>query len=133
MKSLIVGDKPTVARLAERLKRAGSHAEYQRIQCVLIRATLGNLGEEHRHGCGVDPGQHQAVHHAVVRTDGAEGIDVLALQPRAHDRPHVVRCPASSRCAQQAEAAFVLEHQPHRATLLSLAIDLLAYRAAQFF
>jgi transposase len=42
MKSLIVGDKPTVARLAERLKRAGSHAEYQRIQCVLIRATRGS-------------------------------------------------------------------------------------------
>jgi transposase len=42
MKSLIVGDKPTVARLAERLKQAGSHAEYQRIQCVLIRATLGS-------------------------------------------------------------------------------------------
>jgi transposase len=42
MKSLIVGDKPTVARLAERLKRAGGHAEYQRIQCVLIRATLGS-------------------------------------------------------------------------------------------
>ncbi|MCW0209147.1 MAG: winged helix-turn-helix domain-containing protein [Achromobacter sp.] len=42
MKSLIAGDKPTIARLAERLKRAGSHAEYQRIQCVLIRATLGS-------------------------------------------------------------------------------------------
>jgi transposase len=42
MKSLIVGDKPTVTRLAERLKRAGSQAEYQRIQCVLIRATLGS-------------------------------------------------------------------------------------------
>jgi transposase len=42
MKNLIVGDKPTVSRLADRLKRAGSHAEYQRIQCVLIRATLGS-------------------------------------------------------------------------------------------
>ena len=42
MKSLIVGDKPTVERLADRLKRAGSHTEYQRIQCVLIRATLGS-------------------------------------------------------------------------------------------
>jgi transposase len=42
MKSLIVGDKATVNRLAERLKRAESHAEYQRIQCVLIRATLGS-------------------------------------------------------------------------------------------
>lgn len=42
MKSLIVGDKPTVERLAERLKTAASHSEYQRIQCVLIRATLGS-------------------------------------------------------------------------------------------
>ena len=42
MKTLIVSDKPTIARLAERLKRASSHAEYQRIQCVLIRATLGS-------------------------------------------------------------------------------------------
>ena len=39
---MIVGDKPTVARFAERLKRAGSHAEYQRIRCVQIRATLGS-------------------------------------------------------------------------------------------
>lgn len=42
MKSLIVGDKATVARLADRLKRADSQVEYQRIQCVLIRATLGS-------------------------------------------------------------------------------------------
>ena len=46
MKSLIVGDKPTVERLAERLKRADSHSEYQRIQCVLIRATLGSSATE---------------------------------------------------------------------------------------
>lgn len=46
MKSLIVGDKPTVERLAERLKRAESHPEYQRIQCVLIRATLGSSAAE---------------------------------------------------------------------------------------
>ena len=46
MKSLIVGDKPTVERLAERLKRATSHSEYQRIQCVLIRATLGSSAAE---------------------------------------------------------------------------------------
>jgi len=46
MKSLIVGDKSTVARLAERLKQANSHSEYQRIQCVLIRATLGSSAAE---------------------------------------------------------------------------------------
>ena len=46
MKSLIIGDKQTVERLAERLKQAGSHREYQRIQCVLIRATLGSSAGE---------------------------------------------------------------------------------------
>jgi transposase len=42
MKNLISCDKTTIATLADRLKRAKSHAEYQRIQCVLIRATLGS-------------------------------------------------------------------------------------------
>lgn len=42
MKTLIVGDKATVARLADRLKQASTHAEFKRIQCVLIRATLGS-------------------------------------------------------------------------------------------
>lgn len=46
MKSLISADKPTIARLAERLKRANSHSEYQRIQCVLIRATLGSTAAQ---------------------------------------------------------------------------------------
>lgn len=46
MKSLITSDKATVARLAERLKSAESHAQYQRIQCVLIRATLGSSAAE---------------------------------------------------------------------------------------
>ena len=46
MKTLIMGDQATVGRLAERLKRAKSHAEYQRIQCVLIRATLGSSAAE---------------------------------------------------------------------------------------
>lgn len=46
MKNLINGDKATVARLAERLKQANSHSEYQRIQCVLIRATLGSSAAE---------------------------------------------------------------------------------------
>ncbi|MCY4757401.1 winged helix-turn-helix domain-containing protein [Pelomonas aquatica] len=46
MKSLIVSDKATISRLAERLKHAESHAQYQRIQCVLIRATLGSSAVE---------------------------------------------------------------------------------------
>ena len=46
MKTLITGDQATVERLAERLKKASTHAEYQRIQCVLIRATLGSSAAE---------------------------------------------------------------------------------------
>lgn len=46
MKNLVKCDKPTIARLAERLKVAQSHSEYQRIQCVLIRATLGSSASE---------------------------------------------------------------------------------------
>ena len=46
MKTLIVGDKATVARLADRLKRADTQAQYQRIQCVLIRATLGSTAAQ---------------------------------------------------------------------------------------
>ena len=46
MKNLISSDKATIAALADRLKQASSHAEYQRIQCVLIRATLGSTAAE---------------------------------------------------------------------------------------
>lgn len=46
MKTLIPTDKATVERLAERLKQATSHAQYQRIQCVLIRVTLGSSAGE---------------------------------------------------------------------------------------
>ena len=42
MRDLIAHDKPTIARLAERLKQADRHPQFQRIQCVLIRATLGS-------------------------------------------------------------------------------------------
>jgi len=46
MKTVIAGDKPTIERLAERLKKANTHSEYQRIQCVLIRATLGSTAAQ---------------------------------------------------------------------------------------
>ena len=45
----------------------------------LVGMTLGDLSKEHRHHLGVDPGQYETVHHAVVRTDGAEGVQVFAL------------------------------------------------------
>ena len=46
MKSLIAPDAATIDRLAERLKMAHRHSEFQRIQCILIRATLGSSAAE---------------------------------------------------------------------------------------
>ena len=102
-------------------------------QDELVGVALCHLAEEERHRLGADPRQHEAIEHTVVRADGAEGVDVLALQPCADHGPSAARGPAAPRCTQQAEAAFVLEHQTHLASAFSLARDLLAYRAAQFF
>jgi hypothetical protein len=99
----------------------------------LFAVALRHLGKEHGHRLGVDPRQHEAVHHAVVWADGAEGVDVLAFEPCADDGSQGVWRPAAPGRAQQAEAALVLEHQPHLAAMLRLARDLLAYRAAKFF
>jgi transposase len=46
MKSLIGRDKATIDVLAERLKKAEGRPEFQRVQCVLIRATLGSSAQE---------------------------------------------------------------------------------------
>jgi len=44
MKDLIACDKPTIARLAERLKEADSHSQYQRIHKALVPA-LTRVGQ----------------------------------------------------------------------------------------
>jgi transposase len=46
MKKLIAPDRATIHGLAERLKKAKGRPEYQRIQCVLIRATLDSTAAE---------------------------------------------------------------------------------------
>lgn len=46
MKTLIAPDRTTINVLAERLKRSKGRPEFQRIQCVLIRATLGSTASE---------------------------------------------------------------------------------------
>lgn len=62
MKSLIECDEPTIARLAERLKRAQGHSEYQRIQCVLIRATLGSSAAQIAQLLGWSTGTVYVIH-----------------------------------------------------------------------
>jgi transposase len=46
MKKLIATDRKTIEVLAERLKKAKGRPEFQRIQCVLIRITLGSSAAE---------------------------------------------------------------------------------------
>jgi transposase len=83
MKDLIVGDKPTVARLAERLKRAGSRTEYQRIQCVLIRATLGSSAKEIAQLLGWSTATVHVMHSRWAK-EGEAIFDVRARGGRRH-------------------------------------------------
>jgi transposase len=46
MKTLITPDLSTINALADRLKKAKGRPEFQRIQCVLIRATLDSSAAE---------------------------------------------------------------------------------------
>jgi len=78
MKDLIVGDRATVARLADRLKQAGSHGEYQRIQCVLIRATLGSTAAEIAQLLGWSTATVHVIHSRWAR----EGDAVFELRGR---------------------------------------------------
>lgn len=83
MKNLIVGDKPTVARLADRLKRAASRSEYQRIQCVLIRATLGSTAAEIARLLGWSTATVHVLHSRWAR-EGDAVFDVRARGGRHH-------------------------------------------------
>lgn len=83
MKNLIVGDKATVARLAERLKQASSHSEYQRIQCVLIRATLGSSAAQIAQLLGWSTATVHVMHSRWAR-EGEGLFDIRARGGRRH-------------------------------------------------
>lgn len=78
MKGLIFGDKATVARLADRLERAGSHSEYQRIRCVLIRPTLGSSAA----GVAQLRGWSTATVHVIHSRRAKEGDAIFDLRAR---------------------------------------------------
>ena len=82
MKSLITCDKPTVAALAERLKTAASRSEYQRIQCVLIRATLGSTAAEIAQLLGWSTATVHVIHSRWAK----EGEALFELRPRGGRR-----------------------------------------------
>jgi transposase len=71
-----------VARLADRLKQAGSHAEYQRVQCVLIRATLGSSAAQIAQLLGWSPATVHVIHSRWAK----EGDTVFDLRGRGGRR-----------------------------------------------
>lgn len=62
MRTLIAPDRDTIHALAERLKKAKGRPEFQRIQCVLIRATLGSTAAEIAHLLGWSTATVHVIH-----------------------------------------------------------------------
>ena len=83
MKNLISSDKATIAALADRLKRSNSHAEYQRIQCVLIRATLGSTAAEIAQLLGWSTATVHVIHSRWAK-EGDSLFDLRARGGRRH-------------------------------------------------
>lgn len=77
MKTLIGSDKATVNRLAARLRQATTFAQYQRIQCVLIRATLGSTAAQIARLLGWSTGSVHVLHSRWA-SEGEAVFDVRA-------------------------------------------------------
>jgi transposase len=118
MKTLIQGDKATVERLAERLKRAGSPTEYQRIQCVLIRATLGSSAAQIAELLGWSTATVHVMHSRWAK-EGEALFDVRARGGRHHQH-------LSAEQEQQLLAPFVARAEA--GGILSVAEIQQAYR-----
>jgi transposase len=93
-----------VERLAPLLKEAHSKAEYQRVQCVWLRATLGLNSQQIAEALGW---QASSVRHVQARY-GRGGEDAL------RDKPHGGRYHAHLTCEQEQErlAPFLERAQP---------------------
>ena len=108
MKNLIVGDKPTLQGLAERLKRAHSRTEYQRIQCVLIRATLGSTAGEIAQLLGWSVATVHVMHSRYAK-EGEAIFDVRGRGGRHHEYLKTAQEQALlAPFAQRAEAGGML-------------------------
>jgi transposase len=83
MKSLILGDKATVERLAESLKKATSRSQYQRILCVLIRATLDSSAAQIAQLLGWSTATVHVMHSRWAK-EGEASFDVRGRGGRHH-------------------------------------------------
>lgn len=103
MKSLISCDKPTIALLADRLKRADSHVEYQRIQCVLLRATLGCTATQIAQAVGWSTATVHVIHSRWAK----EGESLFDVRRRGGRRNHHL----SAKAEAQVLAPFIAKAQ----------------------
>lgn len=67
MKTLITPDRDTITALAERLKKAEGKPEFQRIQCILLRATLGASAKDIAQVVGWTTGTVRVMHSQYAR------------------------------------------------------------------
>ena len=89
-----------------RLVPSGAIQEHD---AVLVWELGGCLRQEQGHQPGVNPGQDQRGHLAVLGTHGHIGIDVFADDLAANGRPEWEGRPATPAVADPTEPAFVLE------------------------
>lgn len=78
MKNLITDDQAVINALADRLKAAKGRPEFQRIQCVLIRATLGSSAPEIARILGWSPATVHVIHSRWAK----EGEAIFDLKPK---------------------------------------------------
>lgn len=82
MKNLVVPNQAVIDALAEQLKRAKGRPEFQRIQCVLIRATLGSSASEIARILGWS----WATVHVIHSRWAKEGEAIFDLKPKGGRR-----------------------------------------------
>lgn len=75
MKTLIAPDRRTIDSLAERLKKAEGKPEFQRIQCILLRATLGASAKDIAQVVGWTTGTVRVMHSQYAK-EGEAFFDV---------------------------------------------------------
>lgn len=92
MKSLIAPDQAVIDTLAEQLKKAKGRPEFQRIQCVLIRATLGSSAAEIARLIGWSTATVHVIHSRWAK----EGEALFDLKPRG-GRRHSYMTPEEER------------------------------------
>lgn len=95
MKNLITDDQTVINALADRLKSAKGRPEFQRIQCVLIRATIGSSAAEIARILGWSPATVHVIHSRWAK----EGEAIFDLKPKS-GRKHSYLTP-------QEEVAFL--------------------------